>query len=85
MESRYGQFQSFKAKKAGLDSKLSSDEFKENIIKKIGREKDRLISEIKKKFTQIDDNIKLAEKKAYEYVIKNFKIIYSKITTLMKE
>jgi hypothetical protein len=44
-----------------------------------------LISEIKKKFTQIDDNIKLAEKRAYEDVIKNFKIIYSKITTLMKE
>ena len=44
-----------------------------------------MISEIKKKFTQIDDNIKLAEKRAYEDVIKNFKIIYSKITTLMKE
>ena len=68
-----------------MDSKLSSDEFKENIIKKIGKEKDRLITDIKNKFTQINDNIKLAEKKAYEDVIKNFKIIYSKITTLMKE
>jgi hypothetical protein len=68
-----------------LDSKLSSDEFKENIIKKIGKEKDRLITDIKNKFTQINDDIKLAEKKAYEDVIKNFKIIYSKITTLMKE
>lgn len=68
-----------------MDSKLSSDEFKENIIKKIGKEKDRLITDIKNKFTQINDNIKLAEKKAYEDVIKNFKIIYSRITTLMKE
>ena len=68
-----------------MDSKLSSDEFKENIIKKIGKEKDRLITDIKNKFTQINDDIKLAEKKAYEDVIKNFKIIYSKITTLMKE
>ena len=44
-----------------------------------------MITDIKNKFTQINDNIKLAEKKAYEDVIKNFKVIYSKITTLMKE
>lgn len=53
MESRYGQFQSFKAKKFTLDSRINNEEFKENIIKKIGKEKDRLVSDIKKKFTQI--------------------------------
>lgn len=85
MQARYAQFQSFKTKKVTLDSKINSEEFKENIVKKIGKEKDRLISDIKKKFAQITENIKLAEKKAYEDVIKNFKTIYSKITTLIKE
>jgi hypothetical protein len=85
MESRYELFQSYKSKKVSLDSKINSNEFKESIIKKIGQEKDRLIFDIKKKFAQIHENVKLAEKKAYEDVIKNFKLVYSKISTLLKE
>lgn len=54
-------------------------------MKKIGQEKDRLIFDIKKKFSKITENIKLAEKKAYEDVIKNFKTVYSKILSIMKE
>jgi len=40
--------------------------------------------DIKKKFAQMYDNIKLAEKKAFEDVLKNFKIVYQKITSLIK-
>jgi hypothetical protein len=72
-------------RKVELDSRINSNEFKEGIIKKIGQEKDRLIYEIKKKFAQITENVKLAEKKAYEDVVKNFKTVYSKISTLLKE
>lgn len=54
-------------------------------MKKIGQEKDRLIFDIKKKFAKITENIKMAEKKAYEDVIKNFKTVYSKILSIMKE
>lgn len=71
--------------KSSLDAKINSNEFKENIVKKIGQEKDRLIFDIKKKFAKITENIKLAEKKAYEDVIKNFKTVYSKILSIMKE
>lgn len=31
------------------------------------------------------ENVKLAEKKAYEDVVKNFKTVYTKILTLIKE
>ncbi len=85
MESRQRQFQTFKAKKVAIDSKINSEEFKENIIRKIGQEKDRLVSDIKRKFAIIAENVKLAEKKAYEEVVKNFKVIYGKISTLIKE
>jgi hypothetical protein len=85
MEGRQRQFQAFKAKKVAIDSKINSEQFKENIIRKIGQEKDRLVTDIKRKFALIAENVKLAEKKAYEEVVKNFKAIYAKITTLMKE
>lgn len=54
-------------------------------MKKIAQEKERLVSDIKKKFAKITENIKLAEKKAYEDVIKNFKTVYAKILSIMKE
>ena len=43
METTYGQLQSFKSRKAELDSKINNNEFKEGIIKKIGQEKDRIV------------------------------------------
>lgn len=53
METTYEQFQSYKNRKNELDSKISNNEFKEGIIKKIGQEKDRIVFEIKKKFAEI--------------------------------
>lgn len=85
MAGRAEEFRSFRVRKQTLDMRTSSNEFKEGIIRKISQEKDRLISEIKKKFGQISENVRLAEKKAYEDVVKNFKIVYARISTLIKE
>lgn len=85
MAGRAEEFRGFRVRKQALDMRTSSNEFKEGIIRKISHEKDRLISEIKKKFGQISENVRLAEKKAYEDVVKNFKIVYARISTLIKE
>jgi hypothetical protein len=53
MAGRAEEFRSFRVRKQALDMRTSSNEFKEGIIRKISQEKDRLISEIKKKFGQI--------------------------------
>lgn len=55
------------------------------MVRKITAEKDRLVGEIKRKFEEIAENVRVAEKKAYEEVVKNFKAVYGKITTLIKE
>ncbi len=84
MAEKAQEFRGFRARKQALDLRTSSSEFKEEIVRKISQEKDRLVSEIKKKFAQISENVRLAEKKAYEDVVKNFKIVYARISTLIK-
>lgn len=54
-------------------------------MRKITAEKDRLVGEIKRKFEEISENVRMAEKKAYEEVVKNYKLVYAKITALIKE
>jgi hypothetical protein len=44
---------------------LSSGEFREGVVRKITAEKDRLVGEIKRKFEEISENVRMAEKKAY--------------------
>jgi predicted nuclease with TOPRIM domain len=78
------EFSSFKTKKEALDQRLSSQEFKDSIVKKIGEQKDRLVTDIKKKFAHLYENIRMAEKKAFEDVVKNFKTVYLRITSLIK-
>lgn len=68
-----------------LDNKIASKEFKDGLLAKIGTEKQRVISEIKSKFSVLQDNVRLAEKQAYEDVAKSFKGIIQKIRTLLKE
>jgi hypothetical protein len=79
------QFQNYRSRKAELDLRLSSSEFREGVVRKITTEKDRLVGEIKRRFEEITENVRMAEKKAYEEVVKNFKTVYAKITALMKE
>jgi hypothetical protein len=79
------QFQGYRARKAELDQRLSSSEFREGVARKITAEKDRLVGQIKRKFEEITENVRMAEKKAYDEVVKNFKAVYGKISALMKE
>jgi hypothetical protein len=53
MAEKAEEFRGFKMRKQALDLRTSSSEFKEGIVRKISQEKDRLVSEIKKKFAQI--------------------------------
>lgn len=85
MTQTQARFQSYRTRKAELDMRLSSSEFKEGIVRKITTEKERLIGEIKRKFEAITENVRMAEKKAYEEVVKNFKTVYGKISALIKE
>ena len=52
MAGRAEEFRGFRVRKQALDMRTSSSEFKEGIVRKISQEKDRLVSEIKKKFAQ---------------------------------
>ena len=42
------------------------------------------MNEIKNKFVNLYENIRLAEKQAFEDVVKHFKTIYQKIVALVK-
>lgn len=53
MAGRAEEFRGFRVRKQALDMRTSSSEFKEGIVRKISQEKDRIVSEIKKKFAQI--------------------------------
>jgi len=85
MKQRKELFHDYVRKKELLEKRFESNEFKEGLITKINTEKERLIFEIKGKFGALQDNIRLAEKQAYEDLSKNFKSIYKKISKLLKE
>jgi hypothetical protein len=44
-----------------------------------------LVGEIKRKFVNLYDNIKMAEKQAFDDVVKHFKAIYHRIVAMLKE
>lgn len=85
MQQKEAEFQSFRSRKAILECRSNSADFKEGIVKKIGEHKNRLVADIKKKFGQLHENLKLAEKKAYEDVAKKFKTVSQKISELVKQ
>ena len=55
------------------------------MIAKITTHKTKLIAEIKQKFKELQENIKLAEKRAFDDVAKKFKIVAQKITQLDRQ
>ncbi len=85
MRERENLFQVFKGQKEATDQRISSKEFRQEVVAKIGSEKERVVSQIREKFSLLYENVKLAEKQAYEDVVKNFRNIYQKITALIKE
>ena len=50
------------------------------MAKIIIREKERLVQQVRKKFNSLYDNVKLAEKKVYEDLVRSFKEISKKIS-----
>lgn len=50
MAQTQAQFQSYRSRKVELDQRLSSNEFRDGVVRKITAEKDRLVGEIKRKF-----------------------------------
>jgi prephenate dehydrogenase len=72
-------------RKSQLDRKLSSSAFREAMIAKITTHKNKLVAEIKQKFKELQENIKLAEKRAFDDVAKRFKVVAQKITLLDRQ
>lgn len=85
MQQRRDQFADYRARKQTLEARLGSPEFKESVVGKIGEQKNRLVLDIKRKFAAVYENVRLAEKKAFEDVVKNFKAVYQRITALIRE
>lgn len=48
------------------------------------KHKNQLITDIRKKFSQLSENMKLAEKKVYEDLAKSFKTINGRVSELLK-
>lgn len=78
-------FREVQEEKEAIDNRIGSREFQQEVVRKIGAEKERVVSEIREKFTLLYDNVRLAEKQAFEDVVKNFRSIYQTIISLIKE
>lgn len=55
------------------------------MIAKITVHKNKLVNEIKQKFKELQENIKLAEKRAFDDVAKRFKVVAQKIALLDRQ
>ena len=85
MVERQQEFIEYKLKKVELEEKIGSVKFKEEVVEKINKQKERLIGDVRKKFAVLLQNIKLAEKKVFQEIVRKFKGIFTKITDIMKE
>ena len=85
MKERREAFRTQLKNKELIMQQFEGNQFKQNLISKINTEKERIILEIRAKFSYLQDNIKLAERQAYDDLSKHYKNIYKKIASLLKE
>ena len=71
--------------KKEIDLKLKGKQFQVGITEELNKKKDRLILEIRTKYKQVHEQLKEAQEKTYNQLIKAFRAINSQITHLNRE
>ena len=79
MQKKQEDFEGCRSRKALIDGRMESEEYKEKIVARVTEHKNKLITDIRKKFSGLIENIKLAEKNVYEDLAKKFKVMNQKI------
>ena len=85
MVERQQDFIQCKLKKVELEERIGSSQFREEVVGRINREKERLVGDVKRKFGVLVENVKLAEKRAFEEIVRKFKGLFARISSIMKE